>query len=269
MNLKLAFLVRSSQGNKGKNVPFPIRLSGGLVKKNGKWLINKLQFSTPMSSYPEWRIDKDNPDSLKYYNQIKERMSKYNEKYCVESRENIIEILHALQAHYLNRNTAVKDTIDRLFLSYDDIYVVDPNENPVAIGRENIERIILQQRDKWDEMNLDINESIIITEGDTATIVTSGIFKKVLSSDELLSKEWNNIKETLQREGNGEDKLFEVQKQIAYTFKELSFGEESMWEFRFEALAVKEGNNWRFHNLQFTYPTLHVFEGNYNMTPLL
>lgn len=269
MNLKLAFLVKSSQGNKGCNVPLPVRLSGGLIKKNGKWLINKLQFSTPMSSYPEWKIDRNNFDSLKYYNQIKEKMSNFNEKLHKESKENVIEVLNDLQVHYLNKNTDAKNTIKNLFLSYDDIYVVDPNENPAAIGSKDIEKIILQQREKWDEMILDINESIISTEGDIATIVTSGIFKKTLSPDELLLKEWSRIKETLQKVGNGEDKLFEVQKQIAYTFKELSFGEESLWEFRFEALAIKEDNKWKFHNIQFTFPSLHVFEGNYNMTPLL
>lgn len=269
LNLKLAFIVKASKGNQGNNIPFPIRLSGTLIKKNDKWFIKRLQFSVPMSSYPEFRVDRDNIDSLKYYSKIKEKMIEFNEKYSEESREDIIEVLNDLKVDYLNKTANVKDTVNNLFLSYDDIYVVDPNENPAAIGSENIEKIILQQREKWDEMILNIDESIISTEGDTATIVTSGIFKKVLSSDELLLKEWNNIKETLQKEGKGEDKLFEAQKQIAYTFKELSFGEESLWEFRFEALAVKEDNKWKFHNIQFTYPSLYVFEGNYSMTPLL
>ncbi|MCM1989170.1 nuclear transport factor 2 family protein [Oceanirhabdus seepicola] len=269
MNLKLACLIDSSHGKKGLNVPLPVRLSGGLIKKNDKWFINKLHFSTPMSSYPEWRIDRDNVDSLKYYNEVKERMIKFNKKYSGESRETIIELLNGLQIKYLCKTANVKDTIKNMFLSYDDIYVVDPNENPAAIGSENIEKMILQQREKWDEMKLNINESIISIEGDTASIVSCGLLKKASTSDELLSKEWNNIKETLQKEGKGTDKLLEVQKQIAYAFKELSFGEESLWEFRFEALAVKEENKWKFHNIQFSYPSLYVLDGNYNMTPLL
>ncbi len=77
------------------------------------------------------------------------------------------------------------------------------------------------------------------------------------------------MKATIQKEGNGTDKLFEAQKQIANAFKELSFGEEALWEFRFEALAVKEDGKWKFHNVHFTYPALYVFETNYSMTPML
>jgi len=196
-------------------------------------------------------------------------MSKYNESYHADSREAIIEALNNLQANYLNKSATIEDTIKNMFLSYDDIYILDPNENPAAIGSESMEKLISEQREKWNEMQLSINEAIIRTEGDTALIVTNGIFKKVLSSDEILSNEWDKIKETLQKEEKGEDKLFEAQKQIAYTLKELAFGEECLWEFRFEALAIKENNIWKFHNLQFSYPSLYVFEGNYHMTPLL
>ncbi|MDP5276037.1 hypothetical protein [Chengkuizengella axinellae] len=269
LNLKLASIVKSISGNQGSNIPFPLRLSGGLIKKNDKWLIHRLQFSAPMSSYPEWRIDRDNPDSLKYFNEIKEKMSKYNEKYDDNNKKDIIETLHDFQNHYLNTSTNIQETVQTLFLSHDDIYVVDPHENPAAIGWNRIEKMIWQQREKWDEMNLNIHESMIRTEGNTATIVTSGILKKIINSEELLQNEWKLVKETLQKEGKGEDKLFEAQKQIAYTLKELSFGDESLWEFRFEALVIKENEQWKFHNIQFTFPILDMFEGNYNMVPLL
>lgn len=269
INLKLALLVKLSQSNTGEARPLPVRLSGGLIKTEGKWLINRLQFSTPMSSYPEWRIDKNNADSLKDYNAIKEKLSKFNVKLSNAFREEILETLNALQQNYLSKTANVKDTVNNLFLAYDDIYVVDPNENPAAIGSENIEKMILKQRDKWDQMVLDLNEAIISSDGDTATVITCGILKKTTCTEDFLESALYNIKETLQEDGKGEDKLFDVQKQIAYAFKELSFGEESLWEFRFEALAVKLDHQWKFHNVQITFPSLYVLEGDYKMTPLL
>ncbi|GMQ57587.1 hypothetical protein AN1V17_19820 [Vallitalea sediminicola] len=269
LNIKLALLIKSSQCNKGKNIPFPIRLSGTLIRTNDRWLINKLHFWVPMSSYPEWRIDTDNTDSIKYYNQIVQRMSKLNNEYNNQSCECIRELLNALKENYLNKKSDILDTVKNLFVTYADIYIVDPNEIPVAIGMDNIEKMIQIQREKWDDMELNIKESIINKEGDTANIITTGIFKKCSTSEQLLQREWNNIKETLQKEGKGEDKLFQVQKQIAYALKELSFGKEAMWEFRFDAVAVKVDDIWRFHNVQFTYPSLYVLEGNYDMIPLL
>ncbi|QUH30060.1 nuclear transport factor 2 family protein [Vallitalea guaymasensis] len=269
LNLKLALIIKSSQGNKGKNIPFPIRLSGTLIKTNDKWLINKLHFSVPMSRYPEWRVDNDNIDSLKYYNQIVQRMSKLSKEHNNQSCESIRELLNTLKENYLNKKLDILDTVKDLFAAYEDIYIVDPNEIPVAIGIEDIQKMIQIQREKWDDMELNIKEAVTNIEGDTANIITNGMFKKCSTLDQLLQKEWNNIKKTLQKEGKGEDKLFQAQKQIAYVLKELSFGKESMWEFRFDAMAVKENDTWRFHNIQFTYPSLYVLEGNYDMIPLL
>jgi len=267
LNRKLAFIVQETHTSKGSS--FPVRLSGGLIKENDQWLINKLQFSMPMPSYPEWRADNDNADTLKYYNEMKEKMAKSNDKPHDESRASVIETLKELQMNYLNKDADVNDTVQNLFLAHDDIYLVDPNENPAAFGKESIETMIVQQRDKWDEMTLNVDESIISAEGDTATIVTNGLFKKTLTSDEFLENEWQKVKETLQKEGKGADKLFEAQKHIAYAFKEFAFGEASTWEFRFEALAVKENDKWRFHNVQFTYPSLYMFDGDFSKTTLL
>lgn len=269
LNIKLALLLYSSNHKKGAGVVNPLRLSGTLINKDNKWLIDMLHFSVPMPSYPEWRIDKNNPDSLKYFNEVKEKMSKYNESNPSEARVAITKVLTELQTSYLNKAIDVKAAVGNLFSSYDDTYIVDPNETPAAVGNESMEKLISEQRAKWDDMQLSIHEAIIRTYGDTALIATNGVFKRVLDSDMLLSKEWDKIKETLQKDGKGEDKLFEAQKQIAYALKELAFGEESLWEFRFEAVAIRENNVWKFHNLQFSYPSLYVLEGNYSMTPLL
>ncbi|WP_105617293.1 nuclear transport factor 2 family protein [Vallitalea okinawensis] len=266
LNLQMAFIQQSKE-HLGCNMP--IRLSGGLIKRENQWLIHKLHFSAPMPSYPEWRIADDNVDSLKYYNQVKEKMKAFNDKFKKDSLESITELLNQLQSNYLDKATAVEDTINHLFLTNDDTYIVDPNENPAAFGRTNMENMILDQREKWDEMILNVHEAILNAEDDTVAITANGLFKKAYRTDELVDKEWNNIKTILQREGTVEDRLLEAQKQIAYTFKEVSFGEESLWEFRFEAIAIKECNQWRFHNIQFTFPSLYVYEGNYKMTPLL
>ncbi|MEI5908336.1 hypothetical protein WAK64_14860 [Bacillus spongiae] len=268
LNEKLLFIMKSFAHKQKEPLTFPIRLSGGLVRQDQSFRINRLHFSVPMKSFPEWRIDKNNPDSLKYYNQIKKRMLHYNELFDDECREEITELLHNLRAHYLGKTNPTQ-LIKKLFSSYDDNYVVDPNENPAAIGNNHIEKILILQRQKWDEFVLNIEEALIHTEGDTASIITSGIFRKSFLSNEFLQKELHGMKETLQKEGKGEGQLFKAQKQIAHTIKELSFGEEALWEFRFEATAIKEKGKWKFHNLQFTYPSLHLFEGNYRMIPLL
>ncbi|GKX30355.1 hypothetical protein SH1V18_28350 [Vallitalea longa] len=269
LNLQLAFILKSATGFRGINVPFPVRLSGVLTNKKNQWFISKLHFSVPMSSYPEWRIDYDNMDSLKYYNQSVQKLKNFQYGTNGQSRKSVIELLSTLKDNYLNKSYNVVDTVINIFSKYEDNYIVDPNENPAAVGKEKIKDLILMQREKWSEMELNINESIIKIEGDTAIIVTNGIFKNNQDSEELIKDEWNNIKDILQKDGKGEDKLFEVQKKIAYTFKEVSFGEKSSWEFRFDAIAIHQDDGWKFHNIQFTYPVLYMLEGNYNMIPLL
>lgn len=269
MNVKLTLLMKIASIGISNDLPTPIRISGGLVREDNTWHINRLHFSIPMPSYPEWRIDPDNPDAIKYFEQAKENMLKHQKSFNTDSRSSICQLLTGFQSCYLDSESSTNLVVNDMFLPYDDIYVVDPSEVPAAIGKGPIGEMIKIQRDKWDSMTLNIDESIIGVEGDTAFIITNGIFKKNTPTEEFLEKEWERVKATIQKEGNGTDKLFEAQKQIANTFKELSFGEEALWEFRFEALAVKEDGKWKFHNVHFTYPALYVFETNYSMTPML
>ncbi|MEK6266710.1 MAG: hypothetical protein N2B06_18360, partial [Clostridium sp.] len=62
----------------------------------------------------------------------------------------------------------------------------------------------------------------------------------------------NKIKNIFTSDSDDKDKLFNVRRRIAETFKGNATGEEYIWPFRFEAVIVREKDNFVFKYLQFS-----------------
>ena len=143
MNLNLQFVVASSREPQDVYVPMPVRLSGSLIKENGVWKINRLHFSNPMPSYPEWRMDHNNLDSQKCYQDVRENSRDFIKEENIKSSKDIITALNNLKNKYLNKSICTNSIIDEMFIESNDTYIVDPNEISAAFGNENINEINL------------------------------------------------------------------------------------------------------------------------------
>jgi len=95
-------------------------------------------------------------------------------------------------------------------------------------------------------------------------ILTNCTILEILPKFEHQTYSWFGIKDL-----NDKEKLFNIRRRIAETFKENAKGENCIWPFRLEGVLIKEHNKWVFKYLQFTFPFNYILEGKTEAASLI
>lgn len=243
-----------------------IRISFILTKKENRWIIKHMQFSFPVVGYlPEVREDDDSCDRCEVNKKIKELEEAYHKNKLMKNE--IIDLMKYFNSDYLDENMEIDLIVDKYFSS-NNILVANTDKD-IFTSKDEIKKLIENQRECYDEMRLDSENSIVDFNGDTAWIVISGAMKKVISEEESFENTVNTIKDIFNKDLNDKEKLFNIRRRIAETFKENTKGEEYIWPFRLEGVLIKENNNWVFKYLQFAFPFYYILEGKTEAASLI
>lgn len=243
-----------------------IRISFILTKKENRWIIKHMQFSFPVVGYlPEVRGDDDSCDRCEVNKKIKELEEAYHKNKLMKNE--IIDLMKYFNSDYLDENMEIDLIVDKYFSS-NNILVANTDKD-IFTSKDEIKKLIENQRECYDEMRLDSENSIVDFNEDTAWIVISGAMKKVISEEESFKNTVNTIKDIFNKDLNDKEKLFNIRRRIAETFKENAKGEEYVWPFRLEGVLIKENNNWVFKYLQFAFPFYYILEGKTEAASLI
>lgn len=243
-----------------------IRISFILTKKENRWIIKHMQFSFPVVGYlPEVREDDDSCDRDEVNKKIKELEEAYHKNKLMKNE--IIDLMKYFNSDYLDENMEIDLIVDKYFSS-NNILVANTDKD-IFTSKDEIKKLIENQRECYDEMRLDSENSIVDFNGDTAWIVISGAMKKVISEEESFENTVNTIKDIFNKDLNDKEKLFNIRRRIAETFKENAKGKEYIWPFRLEGVLIKENNNWVFKYLQFAFPFYYILEGKTEAASLI
>ena len=242
-----------------------IRISFVLIKKADKWVIKYMQFSFPVVGYlPEVRIeDSPNIDELKEKIEKLEACSGENKTI----KNEIINLIKNFNRDYLSKDIEVDDIVHRYFTSHSP-FVANTNKE-IFISKEEIKNLIENHRAYYDEIKLDNENCIVDFNEDVAWIVIRGTMKKVITEENALRNTVDIIKDIFERDLDDREKLFNIRRRIAETFKENARGEEYIWPFRLEGVLIKENNNWVFKYLQFAFPFNYFLEGKTEAASLI
>jgi len=243
-----------------------IRISFILTRKENRWIIKHMQFSFPVVGYlPEVREDDDSCDRSEVNKKIKELEETYNKDKLMKNE--IIDLIKNFNSDYLDDNVKHNLIADKYFSS-NNILVANTDKD-IFTSKDEIKKLIENQRECYDEMRLDGENSIVDFNEDTAWIVISGAMKKVISEEESFENTVNTIKDIFNNNLDDKEKLFNIRRRITETFKENAKGEEYVWPFRLEGVLIKENNNWVFKYLQFAFPFYYILEGKTEAASLI
>jgi len=243
-----------------------IRISFILTKKENRWIIKHMQFSFPVVGYlPEVREYDDSCDRDEVNKKIKELEEAYHKNMLMKNE--IIDLMKDFNSDYLDENMEIDLIVDKYFSS-NNILVANTDKD-IFTSKDEIKKLIGNQRECYDEMRLDDENSIVDFNGDTAWIVISGAMKKVISEEESFENTVDIIKDIFNKNLDDKEKLFNIRRRIAETFKENARGEEYIWPFRLEGVLIKENNNWVFKYLQFAFPFNYILEGKTEAASLI
>jgi hypothetical protein len=258
INWTLCHLLSQRDGGEREYL-WDLRISFVLIKKEARWIIRQMQFSLPTVGYlPDVRIDSfDN--NIEYFNAETEKMRTYLINNTKLHNSEIIEMLRNFNNEYLDINKKISTIANQYFTSSNP-YVINIDK-AVFNNLEEIERLIEDQRESYDELSLNFENCLINSNEGVVWIATNGTMKKVISEKRNIENTIDIIKNIFTNASKNKDKLFNIRRRIADTFKENAKGEQYIWPFRLEGVLIKETDNWVFKYLQFSLPSDWILEG--------
>jgi len=238
----------------------PIRFTAVVTKSQGRFVFKQMQFSLPAPSYPDVRIDKKNM-KIEILEDTKKKLREFKQNRTVESADEIRRVLEGFQKDYLDSsNIRLNELTQKYFAPGDYAHFID-TKNYMAMGLEEIKKLILSHQEKWDTISIDIDEAIIGQHENTAWVLTGGYLKKTMNEEEALKRQIDNIKRIYYKEASPKEKLFEIRENISLALKEIEKGNEYIWPFRLEGVLLKHNGSWKFDYMQFSFPFYYILEG--------
>lgn len=253
----------SSRPDEKRSYKWPLRLTGVLTSKNGRWLFRSIQFALPnKADYCDVRFN-DIKDFEKEYSASCEKLQDFKKQNPVYRNVEVEDIINAFQTEYTIKSA--EDLIQKFFLKDESICFTDLTDGNFT-GALEIGQIIKKHKSEWECLYLDSSSMLSAISGNTAWFTVQGFIKKTIKENAAVSKQIENIKQLVNENNSlsSKDKLFKIRKDISLMFRETSKGDEYILPIRFEGVLIKENNLFKFHTARFSYPYYWVIEGHYD-----
>ena len=172
--------------------------------------------------------------------------------------------LQAFQDGYSRRESSALDTFMELFTSDSELEVIGTSAVSTAtgewcIGRPAVRSLIEADWQSWGDLVLDVAGARIYAQGAVAWLATTGTVTQTIP----LAQTYGNITAYLARvieqraDLDIERELLMVILGAASTLASARDGERYMWPMRFTAVLVQQPAGWQFHQVHFSYATIH------------
>lgn len=167
------------------------------------------------------------------------------------------DMLKKFQEGYTKRDVNLLDFyIEELFSKKSDALIVGTADSEWCLGIEEIKELVELDWKYWGDLELNIDGAVISSYGDVAWVTTEGLVSSVKNSQKEYDKYVEKIKASLNCEASSKDKLIHTLKSVAICMYEVNLGDEVIRPVRFTAILIKEGVEWKFHNIHFSHPTV-------------
>jgi hypothetical protein len=245
-----------------------LRVSFVLIKKETRWIIKQMQFSLPVVGHlPDVRIDNSSNDAIDSFKDETKKLDEYSIYNTPAYNDEILRLLQDFNNEYLDTNKDINIIANKYFTINNPLII--NTDKAIYSNQQEIKELIVNHRACYDEITLDYENCLVNSNEDVVWIVTHGTMKKVISEKNAFENTINIIQNIFTSDLNDKDKLFNIRRRIAGTFKEDAKGEDYVWPFRFEGLLIKEKDTWVFKYLQFSYPFNWILEGKTDAAVLL
>jgi ketosteroid isomerase-like protein len=173
----------------------------------------------------------------------------------------VLLALERFQEGYTRRDVARLDRFMDLFA--DDAAVeclgtggVFPGEEEWCLGREAIRTLIQSDWETWGDLELDVDEARIHVLGDVAWLSASGVVTDDETREQSLADSLARMRWLLDQDLPADNTLSTIVREATGTLLELQQGTTYIWPLRFTAVLVKKEGRWKFHQMQFSFPTV-------------
>lgn len=177
-----------------------------------------------------------------------------------ESINEVRRVLQAFQDGYTTRDTAQLPEFMGLFVDDDDLEVIGTGatregEGEWCLGPEAVRSLIESDWKYWGDLRIDVAGARIHVRGNVAWVATRGTVTDRIPEGPAYRSYLSYVTEVLEQDQSPKLKLLELVRTGTHALYELEQGEEFVWPLRLTAILVRHAEGWRFHRMQFSYPT--------------
>jgi hypothetical protein len=177
--------------------------------------------------------------------------------------EDVRSVLEKFQEGYSERKVEKLDSFMDLFAAEADIELIgtggiEPGEEEWCLNRKTIRQRVEDDWNYWGDVVLDIERVHIRIEGTAAWLSCPGTVARKVNPLQTYQNFLDSIPAlTHQKDTNSEEKVFRLVQNASNVLYQAQLGSVYIWPFRFSAVLVKRALQWRFHQVQFSFPTTH------------
>ncbi|TWH80381.1 nuclear transport factor 2 family protein [Sedimentibacter saalensis] len=233
---------------------WPLRLSGVLLKDDGKWKFANIHFSIPKANFPDERFE-NSKECIESYNNQNEMVEKYiNNQMTIE----IKTLLKSFEKEIVGQKNISKELISKYFVMENNPYIIR-TENQWCIGVDQIKEFFAVNNDYI--LTLDLEHAIVSKHNKVTWVTACGKLKQTVTEEELYEKILGELGNLLQSDITSEEKLFVIHRSIAYALKESATGVDYTYPIRLTAVILEHMESPIFQQIHFSFPFQWIFEG--------
>jgi hypothetical protein len=177
------------------------------------------------------------------------------------SLSEVRSVLQKFQDGYVKRDIKSLDKFMELFEEDERLEVigtmaVDRGHREWCLGRKATKNLVEGDWKYWGDVALDVGGARIHILDNVAWLATWGTVTKIEDNKTSYQKALNRFEEVLKNQVNNEEKILEIVREGTNTLCEVGKGETYIWPLRFTAVLIKRNGIWRFHQMNFSFPTI-------------
>jgi hypothetical protein len=177
--------------------------------------------------------------------------------------EDVRSVLEKFQEGYIQRKIEELDSFMELFAPEADVEMIgtggiDPCEDEWCLNRNSIRQLIEDDWNYWGDVRLDIERARIRVEGSAAWLSCPGTVTRKVNPVQTYQNFLDSIPGmTGDKETSAQEKVFLLAQNAGNVLYQSHLGPVYIWPFRFTAVLIRKSLQWRFHQVQFSFPTTH------------
>lgn len=175
--------------------------------------------------------------------------------------DEVRSLLQQFQDGYSARDVSKVDQFMELFGPDESLEVigtggVTPGKDEWCRGRSQVRELVQGDWEGWGDLRLDVPGAQIFARGEVAWLATIGTVSMDIPAERSYQGFQKYI-DWIRKQENLDDKakMLEIVRFGGISLTNLHQGDHYVWPIRFTALAVKDGETWRFYQMTFSFPT--------------
>ncbi len=179
------------------------------------------------------------------------------------SFKEIRDLMGKFQQGYQDHDPSKLDAfITDLFTSDANVLIVGTGSSEWMEGPQQIKDLVKNDWKEWKNLEVDIDQSHIHVEGNTAWVTTTAVCDVNLQIDNLLEFGIQFTKNQLeQAEMSASMKLASILPIISQLLYEEQRGHIFKYPLRISAYLVNRKNGWKIHHMHFSFPNSFIPDG--------